>query len=216
MGGASPKGLAVAAACSGAGLPPKGFMAAGSSAPKGLAPCADTPKSASAAASASCSAKPTSLAVSLLSASESSPKSASAAACMVKGGEIGGFGGGSLEHPRQQLGYPVGRPLLWERRASQSCQACPKVAQEPSAHRRADGAEEASMRGPNSGTAKRATLALRLHLGTARDGARLLTEERVRRLPRLLLVRVKVRVRVRVRGLGSGLGLELGLGLGLA
>ena len=59
-------------------------------------------------------------------------------------------------------------------------------------------------------------MALRLHLGTARDGARLLTEERVRRLPRLLLVRVKVRVRVRVRGLGSGLGLELGLGLGLA
>ena len=43
-------------------------------------------------------------------------------ACMVKGGEIGGFGGGLLDHPRQWLGtqwagLSLGVPSRPERRA---------------------------------------------------------------------------------------------------
>ena len=50
---------------------------------------------------------------------------------MVKGGEIGGFGGGSLEHPRQRLGAKwVG--LCLECRAAWSRQARPGEALEPS------------------------------------------------------------------------------------
>ena len=57
-------------------------------------------------------------------------------AYMVKGGEMGGLGGGELEHPRQWLGAQ--RPgFSPERRVIQSCQARPEEA-----------------RGPTSGTAK--------------------------------------------------------------
>eukprot|EP00964_Phaeocystis_antarctica_P018194 scaffold10072_cov27-Phaeocystis_antarctica.AAC.2 len=56
-------------------------------------------------------------------------------ACMVTptgGGEIGGFGGGSLEHPRWWRGAPSGPASSWECRAAQSYQARPKEAQAPS------------------------------------------------------------------------------------
>ena len=64
---------------------------------------------------------------------------------------IGDFGGGSLEHPGQWLarapeavaGRPEGRPLPWERQASQSCQVSPEEAREPT-----------------SGTAKGSTLSM--------------------------------------------------------
>ena len=50
----------------------------------------------------------------------------------VKGGEIGGFGGGWLEHPRQWLGgqWPDLSPRAF--RAARSRQARPEEAQEPS------------------------------------------------------------------------------------
>ena len=47
-----------------------------------------------------------------------------------QGGEVGGFGGGWLEHPRQWLGAPSAGRFL-ERRASHSCQARPGVEREP-------------------------------------------------------------------------------------
>ena len=45
---------------------------------------------------------------------------------------MGGFGGGSLEHRRQWLGAQWAGFSPWARRASQSCQARPFEAQEPS------------------------------------------------------------------------------------
>ena len=51
---------------------------------------------------------------------------------MVKRSEIGGFGGGYLEHPRQWLGAQWASLLPWECRAAQSHQARPEEAQEPS------------------------------------------------------------------------------------
>ena len=50
---------------------------------------------------------------------------------MVKGGEIGGFGGGELEHQRRWMGAQWPNLSPWERRASQSCQARPEEAREP-------------------------------------------------------------------------------------
>ena len=50
---------------------------------------------------------------------------------MVKGGEIGGFGGGWLKHPRQWLGTQWPGLSLRVRRANQSHQARPEEAQEP-------------------------------------------------------------------------------------
>ena len=50
-------------------------------------------------------------------------------ACMVKGGDIGDLGGGSLEHPSWA---PGGLTSSWECRASRSCQARPEEAQESS------------------------------------------------------------------------------------
>ena len=50
--------------------------------------------------------------------------------CKVEGGEIGGFGGGKLEHPRQWLGAQCGPASSWECRAAQSRQARPEEAQE--------------------------------------------------------------------------------------
>ena len=49
-------------------------------------------------------------------------------AWMVKGGEIGGFGGGLLEHPRQWLGAQWRGLFPWECRAAQSRQARPEEA----------------------------------------------------------------------------------------
>ena len=49
---------------------------------------------------------------------------------MVKGGKIGGFSGGSLEHPRQWLGAPWAGLFPWECPAAQSRQARPEEAQE--------------------------------------------------------------------------------------
>eukprot|EP00964_Phaeocystis_antarctica_P088474 scaffold56308_cov61-Phaeocystis_antarctica.AAC.2 len=51
---------------------------------------------------------------------------------MVKGGEIGGFEAGWLEHPRRWLGTQWPGLSLRVRRARQSCQARPEEAQEPS------------------------------------------------------------------------------------
>ena len=46
---------------------------------------------------------------------------------------MGGFGGGSLERPRQWLKRPVGLPAsYWECRAAHRRQACPEEAQGPS------------------------------------------------------------------------------------
>ena len=50
---------------------------------------------------------------------------------MVKGSEIGGFGGGELEHPKQWLG--AGGPASsWECRTAQSRQGRSEEAKEPS------------------------------------------------------------------------------------
>ncbi len=51
---------------------------------------------------------------------------------MVKGGDVGGFGGGSLEQPRQWLGAWWAGLSPWECRAAQSRQARPEEAHEPS------------------------------------------------------------------------------------
>eukprot|EP00964_Phaeocystis_antarctica_P016631 scaffold9156_cov57-Phaeocystis_antarctica.AAC.2 len=53
-------------------------------------------------------------------------------AWMGNGGEMGGFGGGYLEHPRQWLGTQWAGLVLGVGRASQSRQARPGEAQEPS------------------------------------------------------------------------------------
>ena len=62
---------------------------------------------------------------------------------MVKGGEIGGFGGGSLEHPRQWLG------AQWSGLSSPGSAAPPRAA-------RGALCEEAQE--PSSGTAKEEAL----------------------------------------------------------
>ena len=49
----------------------------------------------------------------------------------ANGGDIGGLGGGSLEHPRPWLGAQWAGLSLWECRAAQSRQARPEEAQEP-------------------------------------------------------------------------------------
>ena len=54
---------------------------------------------------------------------------------MVEAGEMGGFGGGELEHPRRGLGALRAGLFLgysWECLAAQSRQVCPGGAQEPS------------------------------------------------------------------------------------
>ena len=53
-------------------------------------------------------------------------------ACMVKGGEIGGFGGGWLKHLRRRLGAQWPGLLPCVSRAAQSRRARPEEAQEPS------------------------------------------------------------------------------------
>ena len=49
----------------------------------------------------------------------------------VGGGDIGGFGGGSLEHPRQWPGAQQVGLHPWERRAARSRQVRPEEAQDP-------------------------------------------------------------------------------------
>ena len=51
---------------------------------------------------------------------------------MVKGGGIGDFGGGQLEHPRRWPGANWRGLFPWECRAAQSRQAPPEEAQQPS------------------------------------------------------------------------------------